>query len=49
MLDNLNWRLILTVSAVLVVLYYLLGNKENGEIFAKNAFGNILQSNIYFR
>jgi hypothetical protein len=28
MLDNLNWKLILTVTAVLVVLYYVLGNNQ---------------------
>jgi hypothetical protein len=31
MLANLNWRLILTVVAVLLVLYYLLGNKSSGK------------------
>ena len=46
MLDNLNWRLILTVSAVLVVLYYLLGNKENGVYeSSRQRAGEILDEN----
>lgn len=39
-MKNLNWRLILTVMAVLLVLYYLLGNKqEDKQVIYENMVG----------